>query len=80
MAIPSDAVAHAIEALRAVCGSPRANTRAGIPEALPKVVPECSHCGGSGRCRCSSCAVMTPTVVWAEGQCIACSACEAPVQ
>lgn len=70
----SDAVAHAIEALRAVCGPPRADMQAGTSGVLPVGQPRCWHCGGSGRCKCSSCGVMKPVVIWAEGDCVACKA------
>jgi hypothetical protein len=39
-----------------------------------KVAVTCWHCGGSGRCGCSSCGVMWPQVTWAAGECLACRA------
>jgi len=40
----------------------------------------CWHCDGSGACDCSTCGVMRPSVIWAEGECVACKARKARVQ
>lgn len=34
----------------------------------------CWHCNGTGKCDCSICGVMKPSVNWAPGECVACRA------
>lgn len=33
----------------------------------------CLHCGGAGRCNCSTCGVMKPLITWTAGNCVACT-------
>jgi hypothetical protein len=40
----------------------------------------CWHCAGSGECNCSACGVMKPSVLWVEGECVACKPKNARVQ
>jgi hypothetical protein len=73
-----------IEELEAGVWSSLSNTSAtGEPQTsvLNRALLEpCWHCGGSGECGCSTCAVMKPAVIWAAGECVACKYRRVPVQ